>query len=98
MEDREFIIMIWTTEDDQEHHYVFNYDDMKRNIEEAEKMGRVLWQNSALIDNKNKKIKHMSIFRGHNIHWEIEEVPTVKRFQLVTEVFEMKEPLPPKEE
>ena len=93
---RTFIIIVWTTEDDREHHHTLNYETRERNIEETEKRLKKLWQESALTDKDSKKIRHMSVFEGVHVNWEKEEEPVVKKIKLTFEK-DSPFPIPPKE-
>lgn len=87
--DLERIIMLWTTEDNKEHHRVF----LSTEINEAEKHGKELWQKSAILEaeqsgkkdwEKDKKdiLRNMSIFRGRHITWTKEVAPVITSFKL----------------
>ena len=79
---REYIIMLWTTEDNKEHHETFSESTIDETIRRAEERGKKLFQQSALSDHESNQIKHMSIFRGRHITWDKEEMPVVKSFKL----------------
>ena len=78
---RVFMILTWDTHDGREHYHVFN-ENRKRNIREAQDKIKDLWQETALTDDKSKKVKTMDLFEGVIVYWQKKETTVVKDISL----------------